>query len=138
MVLVIEGISTAGMEASVLALYFHGVTNMLQILSNFGFIKHILPFLIKYCTKAQAWAFICLEAACINTLELISRTAEDIFGKLYDITFFTLKVQMLHKVADYLERFSDVEFFDASCFDERRFFINSNREITSSGKASTF
>lgn len=44
---------------------------------------------------------------------MLSLFAKEIFGALRDIYLFTLKLRMLHHIAEHLERFGDVRYLDA-------------------------
>lgn len=40
------------------------------------------------------------------------------FGAPNDINVFTVKISILHYIADYLQRLGDVRYFDASAFEQ--------------------
>lgn len=75
------------------------------------FVNHLLDGSIRLGDSSAS------RFSSIYKLEIMLHAEKQVFVALYEIKLFTRKFRMLHHIVEILQRFGDVEYFDASPFE---------------------
>lgn len=87
----------------------------------------------KHCARDQSPPGLAL----VHNLEILSRTAKEIFGTLDKTSLLPLQIYMLEHVEEDLRRFGDIGCLEAFVFEHFTFVVMSNLNTSSSKKGST-